>query len=58
MLRLIKQVCKKLSKGKSVDVIADELEEDASVIKAIADADISFAPDYDVDAIYQNIVKK
>ena len=51
--KLIEQVCKKLSKGKSSQTIAEELEEDLSVIEAICRAAEPFAPDYDAEAIYE-----
>ena len=53
--KLIEQVCKKLSKGKSPKTIAEELEEDLSVIEAICRAAEPFAPDCDVEAIYEAI---
>ena len=53
--KLIEQVCKKLSKGKSPKTIAEELEEDLSVIEAICRAAEPFAPDCDVDAIFEAI---
>ena len=49
----IELVCKKLAKGKSLQTIAEELEEDPDVIKEICQAAEPFAPDYDVDAIYE-----
>ena len=49
----IELVCKKLSKGKSPKAIAEELEEDLSVIEVSCRAAQPFAPDYDVDAIYE-----
>ena len=51
--KLIEQVCKKLSKGKSPQTIAEDLEEDPTVIEKICKAAEPFAPDYDVDAIYE-----
>jgi hypothetical protein len=49
--QLIKMVCRKLRKGKSVELIADELEEDEARIKAICDAAEAFAPDYDEEKV-------
>lgn len=49
--KLIQQVCKKLSKGKSADQIAAELEEEPHTIRQICDAAALFAPDYDCDKI-------
>lgn len=49
----ISQVCRKIIKNKPVDVIADELEEDISVIKPIYDIAIECSPDYDCEKIYK-----
>lgn len=50
---IISQVCRKIAKNKSVDIIADELEEDISVIQPIYDIAIECAPDYNCEKIYQ-----
>lgn len=55
MKLLISQICKKLSKGKSVNQIADELEEDVSKIKEIYDVAKDFAPEYDVKKILEKL---
>lgn len=52
---LIEQVCKKISKGKLPEQIAEELEEDISNIKPICDSVAKYAPDYDYDKIYNEI---
>lgn len=52
-LKTISQVCKKLIKGKSVEEIADELEEEVDYINKICDIAAKFAPDYDVNKIYK-----
>ena len=49
--RLIKQVCKKLEKGKSTEQIADELEENMDMITKICAA-IEKAGTHDATAIY------
>lgn len=49
----ISLVCRKIIKNKPVDVIADELEEDISVIKPIYDIAIECSPDYDCEKIYK-----
>lgn len=49
---LIEKICRKLRKGKSLFLIAEELEEEESAIKEIYDAALSLAPDYDTDKIY------
>ena len=58
--QLISQVCRKLRKGKSVEQIADELEEDEVRIKVICDAAEKFFPDYEEEkvsaAIRQNML--
>lgn len=53
--KLIQQVCKKLAKGKALTAIADDLEEDISVIEEIYTATVPFAPDYDLDLIYEHL---
>ena len=58
MLRLISIICKKLVKGKSVDVIADELKEDEATIKDICDIAVKYAPDYDAEAICKEYMEK
>ena len=55
--RLIDQVCKKLVKGKTIEIIADEVEEETKAIKPIIDIAVKYAPDYDVDAIYDELIK-
>ena len=49
---LIGQICKKLSKGKSINIIADEVEEDEEFVKEICTIAENYAPDYDVEKIY------
>ena len=46
-LRLIRQVCRKLKKGKSIEQIADELEEEEARIQVLCDVACDFAPEYD-----------
>ncbi len=48
---LIEQICKKLSKGKTFDVIAEELEEPVDKIKAICEVAQNHAPEYNPDEI-------
>ncbi|MBE5923938.1 MAG: Rpn family recombination-promoting nuclease/putative transposase [Lachnospiraceae bacterium] len=52
-LHLVSQVCKKLAKGKNLDEIADELEEDVEVIKPMYDVAVKYAPDYDVEKVFE-----
>lgn len=52
---LISQICKKMSKGKVVEQIADELEEDVSRIQRIYDVAIEFGPDYNAEKIMKKM---
>ncbi|MBO6112067.1 MAG: hypothetical protein J6P45_03335, partial [Lachnospiraceae bacterium] len=58
LLNYISLVCKKLTKGKSVNVIANELEEDEAKIKDICDIAVKYAPDYDAEAICKEYMEK
>lgn len=55
MKLMVSLICKKLSKGKSFNQIADELEEDVSKIKEIYDVAKDFAPEYDVKKILEKL---
>ena len=55
--KLIDNVCKKLRKGKSIEQIADELEEDLNRIKAICDVASKYAPEYDAEKVRELIMK-
>ncbi len=48
---LVRKVCKKLRKGKSIPQIADELEEDEIRIRAICQEAEKYAPDYDEEKV-------
>ena len=50
--RLIKQICMKLEKGQSVDLIADDLVENVDTINKICSA-IEQVGTHDVEAVYQ-----
>lgn len=52
---LIKQVCIKLKKNKSVQAIADELEEDLDKVSRICEAASEYAPDYEEEKIYSRM---
>ncbi len=54
---LIEQICKKLAKGKSVEVIADEVEESADRVQEICNVIGEISTDYDVDKIYEAMSK-
>lgn len=53
--KLIEMVCKKLRKDKSPELIAEELEEEESVIKEICEKAKKYAPEYDIDKIYEDL---
>ena len=57
-IRLIKQVCKKLQKGKSITVIADELEEEEATIRCVVDVAAQYAPVYDMEKICRELLSK
>ena len=50
---IINLVCKKVKRGKSLSVIAEELEEEEESLKVIYESVLDAAPDYDVDQIYE-----
>ncbi|MBP3203930.1 MAG: hypothetical protein J6M66_00740, partial [Lachnospiraceae bacterium] len=56
-LKLVSLVCRKLRKGKVVEVIADELEEDIEEIRSICAAAESFAPDYDEEQVFRKLME-
>lgn len=53
--KLLSQICRKLQKGKPIDVIADELEEEPEHIEHICQMAERFAPEYDVEKIYAEL---
>ena len=55
---LIRQVCRKLRKGKQLNQIAEELEEDESNLKRIFDVVSDFAPDYDEEKVIDAVRQK
>ncbi len=52
---LVQLVCKKMRKGRALEVIAEELEEDISVIAPIYETAGRFSPEYDSDLVYEQI---
>ena len=50
---LISQACKKLAKGKALEQIADELEEDIEIIGDVCKIAQKYAPNYDCELIYK-----
>ena len=57
ILREVIAVCKKLAKGKSIEQIADELEQERERISEICHVAEKYAPTYDQDAICQELIK-
>ena len=55
---LMEQICKKLAKGKDIEMIADEVEEEVATIAPIVEIAQKYAPDYNVDAIYDEFYSK
>lgn len=51
--KLIELICRKVKKGKKLDVIAEELEEDTDAISAIYEAVLKEAPEYNGARIYE-----
>ena len=56
--KLIELVCRKMRKNKDVKVMAEELEEEETVIQRIYDAAMQTAPDYDKEKVYALLHKK
>ena len=52
---LIGQICKKLARNLSAEEIADNLEEDIEDVKRIVEVAKAFAPQYDIDQIYEKL---
>ena len=55
--RLVNSIIKKLGKNKSIEQIADELEESVEDIQPIYDIVKKHAPDYDVEAITTEVLE-
>ena len=53
--KLLSLVCRKLQKGKPIDLIAEELEEEPEHIEQICQVAERFAPEYDVEKIYDEL---
>lgn len=49
--QMIRMVCKKLTRGKTVPQIANELETEKNIIEKICKAAADYAPEYDVEKI-------
>lgn len=50
------ELCKKMKKNKTLEKIAEDLEEEISVIEPLYRVAEKFAPDYDSDAVFKQIV--
>nr|MCR5801175.1 transposase [Lachnospiraceae bacterium] len=55
--KIIEQICKKLRKNKTIEQIADELEEEVSYVASVCKAASGFAPEYDFEKVVEAIVK-
>ena len=55
---LVSQVCRKLSKGKDAATIADELEEDMSLVDLIITEAKPYASDYNIEAVTKAVLKR
>ena len=56
--KLIVQICKKLKKGKSIEVIADDLEEEISAIEPVCQVAEQFAPEYDWQKVMERVLEQ
>lgn len=56
MKERISLVSKKLKKGKTLEQIAEDLEEEISAVEPIYNAAKKFAPEYDPEAVYRQII--
>ncbi len=54
---LISMIVRKLSRGKTPEMISEELEEEPALVQAVCDAAQSFAPEYDSAEICQAMKK-
>ena len=56
--KLLEQICKKLKKNKTLEIIAEELEEEEAVLRPIYEASLKAAPLYNVEEAYKELCKK
>lgn len=54
--KLLTLIIKKIIKGKSIDQIADDLEEDPDTLAPLYESVVSHAPDYDLDSIANEVL--
>ncbi len=52
---LVQMICKKMRKGRTLETIADELEEEIYVIAPIYEVASKFLPDYDSELVYEEV---
>lgn len=55
--KLVQQICKKLRKGKTAALIAEELEEDLSVILSLCEIALNYGPDYDEKSVFEAVMR-
>lgn len=53
--KLIQMICKKVKKNKSLEVIAEELEEDLTVIEPIYRVVVKYGTDSDMEKLYESV---
>ena len=58
MLTKISMICTKLRKGKAIEIIADEMEEDISKVTDIYELALEYAPDFDENKVWEAYVDK
>ena len=56
LIERIRQITKKVNKGKPLNQIADEMEIDSAELKPLWEAVVSEAPDYNAKKIMEKIV--
>ncbi len=54
-LKMITKICQKIQKGKTIEAIAEELEEDEEYVKRVCEIANRFAPEYDIKKIYKEL---
>lgn len=54
--KLLMLICKKIQKGKSIEQIADELEEDVETIQPLYEIVLRYAPDYNMSDILNEVM--
>ncbi|MBR1701865.1 MAG: Rpn family recombination-promoting nuclease/putative transposase [Lachnospiraceae bacterium] len=57
-LKLVTLVCRKLRKGKNLETIAEELEEDIAEIQLICEAAEDFSPEYDEKKVFAEVMER